>query len=48
MEREKVKTQMKECQRVAVAFTMNCDGSGSSDPSIKMNRSERGEERRGG
>lgn len=43
MEREKVKTQMKvECQRVAMAFTMNCDGSGSLDLSIKMNRSKTG------
>lgn len=46
-ERDKVKTQMKEeCQRVAMAFTMNCDGSGSLDLSIKTNRSERGEEMR--
>lgn len=41
--REKVKTQMKEdCQRVVMDFTVNCDGSGSLDRSIKMNSLGRG------
>lgn len=42
-----MKTQMKEeCQRVAMAFNTNCDGSGSSDQSNKTIRSDRAEERR--
>lgn len=42
-----MKTQMKEeCQRVAMAFTTNCDGSGGSDQSNKMIRLDRAEERR--
>lgn len=47
-ERGKVKTHMKEqCQRAEMAFTVNCDGSGSQDFSDKMNRSDISDERRG-
>ncbi|KAG7245211.1 hypothetical protein INR49_023777, partial [Caranx melampygus] len=46
MAKEEVKTQMKEeSQRVVMAFTVNCDGSGGLDCSMKEER--RGEERRG-